>query len=156
MPPPKDPTARALYLQRRSEALRGRKQRPEWIAKRIQAMQSTKRSRSLPLRERLDAQVERTSSCWLWRGAVGRCGYGIMCDRIRTNRNILVHRLAWELAHGSIPPGLMVCHRCDMKLCVNPDHLFLGTAKDNNNDAFNKGRNLTVGARRRIANVGKS
>lgn len=72
------------------------------------------------------------SGCWLWEGADSK-GYG-------SHRHRLVHRLAWEEANGPIPTGLFVCHHCDVKLCCNPQHLFLGTAKDNAQDHYDKGR----------------
>jgi hypothetical protein len=58
------------------------------------------------------------------------------------------HRMAWILTHGPIPDGLHICHRCDVPLCCNPSHLFLGTQGDNNRDAFAKGRQPKVRVRK--------
>lgn len=75
--------------------------------------------------------------CWLWEGAVFNTGYG----KIRRENKIkLAHRISWELHFGHIPEGMCVCHKCDVPLCVNPGHLFLGTQKDNIQDKVNKGR----------------
>lgn len=66
-------------------------------------------------------------------------GYG----KVRWDgREVLAHRRSYEMAHGAIAPGLFVCHRCDNKPCVRPDHLFLGTPNDNVQDLVAKGLNL--------------
>ncbi len=82
-------------------------------------------------------KVIKTDNCWLWNGPVDARGYGETMIKHKPKR---AHRLAYEYTHGAIPPGLYVCHHCDNPLCVNPDHLFLGTAKDNTTDMVNKGR----------------
>jgi hypothetical protein len=75
--------------------------------------------------------------CILWTGPVGSHGYGnFIVNKVRHT----THRAAYEVSVGPIPDGMMVCHRCDVKTCINPDHLFLGTSQDNMADCARKGR----------------
>lgn len=80
------------------------------------------------------------SGCWLWIGGIRKSkalDYGAMFAH---GRQWVAHRLSWTLHHGPIPDGLLVCHTCDVSLCVNPSHLFLGTHTDNNHDCIKKNR----------------
>ena len=90
------------------------------------------------LAERFWTHVTFTPTCWLWNAFCNRHGYG-KCGS-RYFKTTLTHRRAWELCNGPIPEGLYVCHHCDVPNCVNPTHLFLGTAADNQRDSVAKGR----------------
>lgn len=80
---------------------------------------------------------EPTSGCWLWTAAIYSSGYGRVCFR---GKSWLAHRASYTISCGEIPKGLFVCHKCDIKCCVNPDHLFVGTHADNMHDRNRKGR----------------
>jgi hypothetical protein len=78
------------------------------------------------------------SGCWLWRGKISRGGYGQIRDI--GGGYAQAHRFVYRLFKGEIPDGLFACHRCDVRSCVNPNHIFLGTHSDNIQDATEKGR----------------
>ena len=84
------------------------------------------------------------TGCWIWNGPTNNSGYGTYrrdLFQVPYKDSIqLAHRHAWTLTNGPIPDGLYVCHTCDTPPCINPDHLFLGSAADNLRDAQAKGR----------------
>lgn len=79
------------------------------------------------------------AGCLIWLGPVRRNGYGAIYDPER-KKTVIAHRAAYEANKGPIPAGLLVCHSCDTPSCVNPDHLFVGTVKDNSDDMVRKSR----------------
>lgn len=100
----------------------------------------------VPLEERFWKYVAKTDGCWLWTGGVFWSGYGRTTVK---GKHMLAHRAAYLLTHSSVPEDMMVCHDCDKfyppgdityRRCVRPDHLFLGTGKDNQQDMTRKGR----------------
>lgn len=91
---------------------------------------------------RLMSKAQKGPGCWLFTGATfnpagGGFRYGQFYYQGEPRR---AHIVSWLLHNGEIPDGLCVCHRCDVPLCVRPDHLFLGTQRENIQDASNKGR----------------
>lgn len=86
-------------------------------------------------------KVLKTESCWLWRGAMTASGYGsIAWGRRGDLSSVGAHRFSYEMHVGPVPDGLWVLHRCDVRACVRPDHLFLGTCQDNHDDCHAKDR----------------
>lgn len=80
--------------------------------------------------------------CWIWQGPKAINGYGQVQYR---GRSTVVHRKVYAVVHGiAIDRWMYVCHRCDVRLCINPDHLWLGTPKQNIHDSVNKGRHAEL------------
>src|SRR5690349_18919994 len=97
-------------------------------------------SRPISLAERVQAyQINQETGCWEYAGLRNLHGYGTFQYRGRTRT---VHRAAYEVHFGPIPPGMCVCHKCDTPACINPAHLFLGTHRENMLDMCRKGRNM--------------
>lgn len=90
-----------------------------------------------PPESRFWPKVKKSEGCWEWQACLSTSGYGYFFFR---GRNCVAHRCIWEMRNGPIPAGLQICHACDNRKCVRPDHLWLGTQQDNITDMFNKGR----------------
>ncbi len=82
-----------------------------------------------------------SSDCWYFSGYIDQLGYG----RLTVLSENKAHRVSWKLFYGDIPKGKKVLHKCDIRNCVNPEHLFLGTQSDNVNDMVSKKRNKSPG-----------
>ena len=90
-------------------------------------------------------------ACWVWEGVRDKDGYGrVWID----GHYYRAHRVVWEDEYGPIPDGILVCHLCDNPPCVRPDHLFLGTQKDNIADMLEKGRRPAHYAVRQVCEKG--
>lgn len=92
------------------------------------------------IQKRFWEKVKKTAECWLWIGVKMPTGYGRLNVGRKQDGWRLAHRISWTIANGEIPAGKCVLHRCDNPRCVNPNHLFLGTQRDNVSDMHTKGR----------------
>lgn len=87
--------------------------------------------------------VVESNGCWRWTKGRHAHGYGVINTRIGgRNKQYRANRVSYEIAKGPIPGGMFVLHRCDNPSCVNPEHLFLGTQRDNMRDCISKGRHV--------------
>ena len=104
----------------------------------------------LTLKEKLQDKYQiDANGCWIWIADKSKQGYGrltIQSNNIK--KNVRAHRVSYEVYNGPIPLGMLVCHSCDVPSCINPQHLWLGTAKDNTADRVAKGRSGSTGAPR--------
>ena len=93
--------------------------------------------KSTNFEERFWSNVDKSGDCWLWTKCKDTHGYGQLKQ---AGKLLRAHRVSWTLSNGAIPKGRYILHKCDAPACVRPEHLFLGTAKDNSDDMIAKNR----------------
>ena len=93
----------------------------------------------IPLSEKIERNITRIpeSGCWIWMSTIEKSGYGRVCSG---KKPFYAHRVSYEQKHGPIPSGMMALHHCDVRCCVNPDHIFVGTQQNNMTDKVSKNR----------------
>lgn len=132
---------RRIVRERDTPQMRDREFRSRYKALNPKLKVST---RGLPFHEKVKSRVvvDKLSGCWVWQGGCCFNGYGRL-RRGPGGKPALCHRIMYEHHKGPIPKGMMVMHTCDNRRCVNPDHLQIGTTKDNMLDMVRKGRSAS-------------
>lgn len=92
-------------------------------------------------KDQLYQQIEKDqeTGCWNWVGSMFASGYGQFINKLVSKHPTPAHKASWIINIGSVPDGLLVCHKCDNRRCVNPNHLYLGTNSDNMLDRSQRG-----------------
>lgn len=102
-----------------------------------------------------------TTGCWVWNKRIDKYGYGKISVKYAQRHgnkaydSMIASRVSYVAHKGEIPDGMLVCHTCDNRACVNPDHLYIGTAKDNYNDMVERGRSIKGRTRENVENYRK-
>lgn len=97
------------------------------------------------LKRMVSGPMPENDACLVWPRGLDRHGYGKLRPGVNRTPHVLAHRFSYHLAHGALETTLLVCHKCDNPPCIRPDHLFLGTPKDNMQDCARKGRRARHG-----------